>query len=94
MTDQEINKLADVIVKRLIERQQYYDEKFINIIMNMPETEEAEIGFMPKHVKTNEEIIALHLDRLESMLHKYLEEEKYEDAARVQKEIDRIKNKQ
>lgn len=94
MNKEEINELAEIIVKRLIERQQYYDEKFINIIMNSPETEEAEIGFMPKHIKTNEEIITLHLDRLDSMLQKYLEEEKYEDAARIQKEINRIKNKQ
>ena len=42
MTNQEISKLADIIVRRLIDRQQYYDEKFINIIMNIPETEEAE----------------------------------------------------
>ena len=93
MTEQDLNKLADLVVRKLIKRQEHYDKKFVDMVMNNPELEDAEVGFMPKHIKSNEEIIALHLDRLENLLEKYVREEKYEDAERIKKEINRIKDR-
>ena len=89
MTDSELNKLADLIVQKLLKRQADYDAEFLKIMMEKEDP--PEVGFMSKPVKTNEEIVALHLDRVESLLEKYIAEEKYEDASRIQKEIDRIK---
>lgn len=92
MTEQELEKLADLIVQKVIKRQAEYDKRFVELIMNIEVLSETEMGFMSKYLKTNEEIVALHLDRLESMLEIYLNSEQYEEAAKVQKEIKKIKD--
>lgn len=90
MTNEDLNKLAELIVLKLIKRQSEYDAHFMRMITEIPE--DHEIGFMPKPIKTDDDLRALHIDRMESLLKKYLEEERYEDAARVQREIDKFKN--
>lgn len=92
MTNNELEKLADLIVTKIMKRQAEYDKKFVELVMNVEQLEDHEIGFMSKYLKTNEELVALHLDRLESMLQIYLNSEQYELAAKVQKEIEKIKN--
>jgi protein-arginine kinase activator protein McsA len=47
---------------------------------------------MTKHVKTDEDLIAVQLDRLDKLLSKYILEENYIEASRIQKEIERLKN--
>ena len=70
MTEQQMNQLADIIVDKIISRQAEYDAEFMK---NLAENEQVEeIHFMPKPVKTNEEIIMLNIERLESQLQKAL----------------------
>jgi protein-arginine kinase activator protein McsA len=90
MTDKEIEKLADLVVKKLLYRQEQYDQNFMKMITDHPE--DHEIGFMTKHVKTDEDLIAVQLDRLDKLLSKYILEENYIEASRIQKEIERLKN--
>ena len=59
MTNEELNKLADMVVLKLIKRQASYDAEFMKFITELPK--DYEIGFMTKALKTDEELDALHL---------------------------------
>jgi protein-arginine kinase activator protein McsA len=91
MTEQQMNQLADIIVDKIISRQAVYDAEFMK---NLAENENVdEIHFMPKPVKTNEEIIMLNIERLESQLQKALNEEDYMRAETLRKSIQKFKDK-
>ena len=91
MTEQQMNQLADIIVDKIISRQAEYDAEFMR---NLSENEHIdEIHFMPKPVKTNEEIIMLNIERLEAQLKKALDEEDYMRAETLKKSIQKFKDK-
>lgn len=91
MTEDQMNQLADIIVNKIISRQAEYDAEFIK---NLAEHDEIdEIHFMPKPIKTNEEIILLNIERLESQLNKVIEEEDYMRAEELKKLIQKFKDK-
>ena len=91
MTEQQMNQLADIIVDKIINRQAEYDAEFMK---NLAENDQIEeVHFMPKPVKTNEEIIMLNIERLESQLQKALNEEDYMRAETLRKSIQKFKDK-
>ena len=91
MTEDQMNQLADIIVNKIISRQAEYDAEFMK---NLAEHDEIdEIHFMPKPIKTNEEIILLNIERLESQLRKALEEEDYMRAEELKKTIKNFRDK-
>ena len=91
MTEQQINQLADIIVDKIISRQAEYDAEFMKNLADNEQVEE--IHFMPKPVKTNEEIIMLNIERLEAQLQKALNEEDYMRAETLRKSIEKFKDK-
>lgn len=93
MTEKEINQLAEKISEILIARQAEYDKQFVDAVLNIEEIEGADMSFMTKYIKTDPDMIALHLDRLEALLEFYISTEQYEEADKVKKEIDEIQNK-
>lgn len=91
MTEDQMNQLADIIVDKIISRQAQYDAEFMK---NLTEHDEIdEIHFMPKPIKTNEEIILLNIERLESQLRKAIEEEDYMRAEELKKAIQNFRDK-
>jgi len=86
-----MNQLADIIVDKIINRQAEYDAEFMK---NLAENDQIEeVHFMPKPVKTNEEIIMLNIERLEAQLQKALNEEDYMRAETLKKSIQKFKDK-
>jgi protein-arginine kinase activator protein McsA len=77
MTDDEINKLSDLIAK-----------KIINILF---EQSQVEVRSMPS--ATEEELMLAEVARLMTLMHSYEEKEEYEKAAVIMRKIERIQNK-
>ena len=77
MTDDEINKLSDLIAK-----------KIINILF---EQSQIEVKSMP--TATEEELMLAEVARLMTLMHSYEEKEEYEKAAVIMRKIERIQNK-
>ena len=89
MTDEEISKLADIIVDKIIERQKAYDEEFKADIQAMVgESTDLEFG-----VITQDELIIQEIDSLQERLAQLEEKEDYESAIIVANKIKHLKNK-
>jgi protein-arginine kinase activator protein McsA len=89
MTEKEINKLADIIVDKIIERQKAYDEEFKADIQSMVnENTNIEFGTI-----TQDELIIEEIDGLQETLDRLETEENYEAARIVANKIKHLKNK-
>jgi protein-arginine kinase activator protein McsA len=89
MTDEEMSKLADIIVDKIIERQKAYDEEFKADIQAMVgESTDLEFG-----VITQDELIIEEIDSLQQRLAQLEEKEDYESARIVANKIKHLKNK-
>ena len=89
MTESEMNKLADLVVDKIISRQKAYDEEFKAEIQGMvDENENLEFGTI-----TEDEIIADELIKLKDRLDQLEENEDYEAARIVANKIKHLKNK-
>lgn len=89
MTDEEMSKLADIIVDKIIERQKAYDEEFKADIQAMVgESTDLEFGII-----TQDELIIQEIDSLKERLAQLEEKEDYESARIVANKIKHLKNK-
>ena len=89
MTDKEMNKLADIIVGKIVDRQKAYDEEFKADIQSMvDENTNLEFG-----VITQDEIIIEEIANLNKRLKQLESQESYEAAAFVANQIKHLKNK-
>jgi protein-arginine kinase activator protein McsA len=89
MTDTEMNKLAGIIVEKIIERQKAYDEEFKADIQSMvDENTDLEFGTI-----TQDELIIEEIDGLKERLKQLESQESYEAAAIVVNKIKHLKNK-
>ena len=89
MTDSEMNKLADMVVDKIINRQKAYDEEFKAEIQDMvADNENLEFGTI-----TEDEIIADELIKLNNRLEQLEKKEDYEAARIVANKIKHLKNK-
>ena len=89
MTDEEMSKLADIIVDKIIERQKAYDEEFKADIQAMVgESTDLEFGII-----TQDELIIEEIDGLQQRLAQLEEKEDYESARIVANKIKHLKNK-
>lgn len=90
MTENQMNRLADIIVSKILERQAEYDAEFLKAM-------ETQAGYKIEYFSidtdltnsTNEEKIKL----LEEQLNQALEVEDYEKAAKLVTEISKLKLK-
>ena len=89
MTESEMNKLADLVVDKIISRQKAYDEEFKAEIQEMV-GEDADVEF---GTITEDEIIAEELVKLQDRLTKLEAKEDYEAASIVANKIKHLKNK-
>ena len=89
MKDKEMNKLADIIVGKIIDRQKAYDEEFKADIQSMvDENTNLEFGTI-----TQDEIIIEEIANLNKRLTQLESQESYEAAAIVVNKIKHLKNK-
>tara|TARA_R110000803_G_scaffold34220_1_gene74821 strand:- start:9300 stop:9572 length:273 start_codon:yes stop_codon:yes gene_type:complete len=85
MTEKEMNKLADVIVKKIIDKQAEYDAQFMQEVKQVSEenlvNEDADVA-----------AIKLEIFKLEVLIEYLLEEELYERAHVISEEIDKLRS--
>ena len=84
MTDEQMNKLADLIVEKILVRQAEYDAEFIKQM-------EKEHNIQLDVVDIQKDILELEIAKLEKRLNKLLEREMYEEAARLVEQINNLK---
>ena len=84
MTEEEMNKLADLIVEKILVKQAEYDAEFVKQM-------EQEKGIELEFVDVQKQMIEDEVIRLEKRLSKLLEREMYEEAARLVEQINKLK---
>ena len=89
MTESEMNRIAEMVVDKIIARQKAYDEEFKAEIQEMVD-DDAEVEF---GTITEDEIIAEELIKLNSRLAQLEDNEDYEAAGIVANKIKHLKNK-
>ena len=89
MTESEMNRIAEMVVDKIIARQKAYDEEFKAEIQEMVDGDaEVEFGTI-----TEDEIIAEELIKLNNRLAQLEDNEDYEAAGIVANKIKHLKNK-
>lgn len=83
-----MNKLADIIVNKLIEKQKEYDEQFH---IDIQETMMKDGGYIRQ--LSTEELLLAEIARLMTLLSSYEDKEQYEKAAIIKNKIDKLKTK-
>lgn len=84
MTEEELNKLADLIVEKILIKQAEYDAEFVK---QMEKEHDIQLEF----VDVQRQMIEDEVVRLEKRLQKLLELENYEEAARLVEQINNLK---
>ena len=88
MTEEQMEKLADLVVSKLIAKQKEYDEQFH---VDLQETMKDNLG-NARHV-AEEELLLAEIARLMTLLSSYENKEQYEKAAIIKNKIDMLKTK-
>ena len=84
MTEEQLNKLADLIVDKILVKQAQYDAEFIR---QMQEENNIKLEF----TTVQNELIEEEIVKLEKRLQKLLEREQYERAAELVDKINELK---
>ena len=84
MTEEQMNKLAELIVEKILVRQAEYDAEFVK---QMEQEHNVQLEFVDAHKQMIEDEIV----RLEKRLQKLLDREMYEAAARLVEQINKLK---
>ncbi len=88
MNDKDINRLAELLFEKIMERQDKFDNEYHEQVERMMEQ-----GFMQDHGLTNEEFFIGELARLQTILMLYEEKEEFEKAAIILNKIKKIEKK-
>jgi uncharacterized protein YllA (UPF0747 family) len=88
MNDDAINKLAEILFEKIMERQDKFDNEYHEQVERMMEQ-----GFMQDHGLTNEEFFIGELARLQTILMLYEDKEEFEKAALILNKIKKIEKK-
>ncbi len=88
MNDDAINKLAEILFEKIMERQDKFDNEYHEQVERM-----IEQGFMQDHGLTNEEFFIGELARLQTILMLYEDKEEFEKAALILNKIKKIEKK-
>ena len=88
MTEEQMEKLANLIVAKLLAKQKEYDEQFH---VDLQETMKDNLG-NARHV-AEEELLLAEIARLMTLLSSYENKEQYEKAAIIKNKIDMLKTK-
>ena len=84
MTDEQLNKLAELIDEKILVRQAEYDAQFVKQM-------EKEHNVQLEFVDVQKDMIEDEIKKLEKRLQKLLDREMYEAAARLVEQINNLK---
>jgi protein-arginine kinase activator protein McsA len=84
MTEEQLNRLADLIVDKILVKQAQYDAEFIR---QMQEENDIKLEF----TTVQNELIEAEIAKLEKRLQGLLEREQYEKAAEIVDKINELK---
>ena len=84
MTEEQLNRLADLIVEKILVKQAQYEAEFIR---QMQEENDIKLEF----TTVQNELIEEEIIKLEKRLQKLLEREQYERAAEIVEKINELK---
>ena len=84
MTDEQMNKLAELIVEKILVRQAQYDAEFVK---QMEKEQNVKLEF----VDAQQQLIEEEIVKLEKRLQKLLDREMYEAAAKLVEQINNLK---
>ena len=84
MTEEQMNKLAELIVEKILVRQAEYEAEFVK---QMEQQHNVQLEFVDAHKQMIEDEIV----KLEKRLQKLLDREMYEAAARLVEQINNLK---
>ena len=84
MTDEQLNRLADLIVEKILVRQAEYDAEFVKQM-------EKEHNVQLEFVDVQKDMLEQEIAKLEKRLNKLLDREMYEAAARLVEQINNLK---
>ena len=88
MTEKQMEKLANLIVDKLLAKQKEYDEQFH---VDLQETMKDNLG--NARLVAEEELLLAEIARLMTLLSSYENKEQYEKAAIIKNKIDMLKTK-
>ena len=88
MTNRELEKLAELLFDKLMERQEEYDIEFKQNVQDM-----FKAGFAAELKLTEEELMIGELARLQTLMMLYENKEEYEKAAVLLKKVNDIKKR-
>tara|TARA_B100001121_G_C18409169_1_gene489260 strand:+ start:124 stop:414 length:291 start_codon:yes stop_codon:yes gene_type:complete len=88
MTNRELEKLAELLFDKLMERQEEYDIEFEQNVQDM-----FKAGFAAELKLTEEELMIGELARLQTLMMLYENKEEYEKAAVLLKKVNDIKKR-
>ena len=88
MTNKELEKLAELLFDKLMERQEEYDMEFEQNVQDM-----FKAGFAAELKLTEEELMIGELARLQTLMMLYENKEEYEKAAVLLKKVNDIKKR-
>jgi len=88
MTEEQMEQLANLVVTKLIAKQQEYDEQFH---VDLQETMSDNLGNV-RHV-SEEELLLSEIAKLMTLLSSYETKEQYEKAAIIKNKLDKLKNR-
>ena len=88
MTNKELEKLAELLFDKLMERQEEYDIEFEQNVQDM-----FKAGFAAELKLTEEELMIGELARLQTLMMLYENKEEYEKAAVLLKKVNDIKKR-
>jgi len=88
MNEEEMNKLADIIITKLRIVQEEWDQEFHETVEDY-----MKVGFHEDLRLTDEELLIGELARLQTLMMLYENKEEYEKAAVLLKKVNEIKNK-
>ena len=88
MTEKEMNRIADLVVEKLMKKQREYDEQFHE---DFHEVLKDNLGNARQ--VSEEELMLSEIARLMTLLSSYEENEQYETAAIINRKINHLKTK-
>ncbi|RLI52034.1 hypothetical protein DRO61_00730 [Candidatus Bathyarchaeota archaeon] len=88
MTEKEMNRIADLVVEKLMKKQREYDEQFHE---DFHEVLKDNLGNARQ--VSEEELMLSEIARLMTLLSSYEENEQYEKAAIINRKINHLKTK-
>lgn len=100
MTEEQMEKLAEIIFQKLLTKQSEFDKQFIEQLESAKNINPQDFMYYTtdttqpvEEQKSDREVLTEELERLNKLLSRYVEQENYESAAVIKNKISKINKK-